>query len=133
MRALRERPSRFATSVGVALLYWQMGALETYLILRFLHAPVAAALAYGIEALAVVIETVLFFVPAKMGTQEGGKTLIFLVAGLDPAKGLALVLIRRIRELAWAAVGLGLLGAMPRRETRLSRDDAGAAQAARLT
>ncbi len=134
--ALRERPVRFAMSVGASLLYWQMGALETYLILRFLHAPVAAAWAYGIEALAVVIETLLFFVPAKMGTQEGGKTLIFLVAGLDPAKGLALGLIRRIRELAWAAVGLGLLGAMPRGEPLLSPDEdqgARAAQAARLT
>jgi uncharacterized protein (TIRG00374 family) len=133
LRALRERPGRFAMSVGASLLYWQMGALETYLILRFLHAPVDAARAYGIEALAVVIETMLFFVPAKMGTQEGGKTLIFLVAGLDPAKGLALGLIRRLRELAWAAAGLGLLGATPRREVFLSPDDARAAHAARLT
>jgi uncharacterized protein (TIRG00374 family) len=133
LRAMRERPGRFAMSVCASLLYWQMGALETYLILRFLHAPVAAALAYGIEALAVVIEGLLFFVPAKMGTQEGGKTLIFLLAGLDPAKGLALGLIRRIRELAWAAVGFGLLGATPSREALRSPDDARAAQAARLT
>lgn len=32
--ALRERPGRFAMSIGASLLYWQMGALETYLILR---------------------------------------------------------------------------------------------------
>ena len=106
MRALRERPGRFGLSVLTALMAWLMGAVEAFFILRFLRTPVPFGRAVGIEVLAVTIEGVLFFVPAKIGVQEGGKVLIFLAAGLSPAKGLAFGLARRIRELAWAAVGL---------------------------
>ena len=133
LRTLRQRPGRFGLSVAAALLVWQIGAVETLLILRLLRAPVGFARAYGIEVLAVAIEGVLFFVPAKMGTQEGGKVLIFLAAGLDPAKGLALGLVRRIRELAWAAIGLAILGGAGRRRSAAVPPEGLTAQSARLT
>ena len=90
IRAIRERPGRFGLSVLASLLAWLMGAVETFFILRFLRISVPFGRAVGIEVLAVTIEGVLFFVPAKVGVQEGGKVLIFLAAGLNPAKGLAL-------------------------------------------
>jgi hypothetical protein len=62
-----------------------------------------------VEVLSVAIDGMLFFVPAKAGTQEGGKVLIFTILGLDPAKGLALGIVRRIRELTWASIGLMIL------------------------
>ena len=49
-----------------------------------------------------------------MGTQEGGRVLIFIVLGLDPAAGLAAACVRRVRELAWAVPGLVLLGRLQR-------------------
>jgi uncharacterized protein (TIRG00374 family) len=110
LATLRARPARFSVAVMASLLAWQAGAVETWMILRFLRAPVGARQAYAIEVLAVVIEGALFFVPAKIGTQEGGKVLIFLGAGLDVAKGFMLGFVRRIRELCWAAVGFGILG-----------------------
>ncbi len=88
---------------------WALGILEVYLILTFLGVPVSVHRALTIEVLSVAIDGMLFFVPAKMGTQEGGKVLIFTLLGLDPAKGLALGILRRIRELTWALVGLLLL------------------------
>jgi len=124
LAALRARPSRFAAAVGFSLLAWQTGAVETWLIVRFLKQPLSPARAYAVEVLAVAIEGAFFFVPAKIGTQEGGKVLIFLAAGLDPAKGFTLGLVRRLRELCWAAVGLGLLGSRSRR--RPSGSPAGA-------
>ena len=131
LAALRARPLRFGGAVAASLLAWQAGAVETWLILRFLRAPVSARQAYAIEVLAVVIEGALFFVPAKIGTQEGGKVLIFLAAGLDAAKGFTLGFVRRLRELCWAAVGLALLGR--RGAARAAVSDAGARQLARLT
>ena len=107
---LRERPGHFALSAAASFLGWQMGVVETFLILKFLGTPVGWTVALAIEVLSVGIEGALFFVPAKMGTQEGGKVLIFLALGLDPAKGLALGFVRRLRELAWAAVGLAIFG-----------------------
>jgi hypothetical protein len=35
--------------------------------------------------------------------------VIFQVLGLDPTKGLALGIVRRLRELTWALVGLVVL------------------------
>ncbi|MGH9399995.1 MAG: lysylphosphatidylglycerol synthase domain-containing protein [Thermoanaerobaculia bacterium] len=110
LASLRSRPADFARSVGFAYIGWSVGVVETFLILRLLKAPVDWSRAFSIEVLAVTIEGILFFVPAKMGTQEGGKVLIFRAMGLDPARGLALGLVRRVRELAWAAAGLCILG-----------------------
>jgi uncharacterized protein (TIRG00374 family) len=117
-RAFRDRPGRFAVSVAVSFLAWQMGVVETLLVLALLRQPVDIATALTIEVLAVMIEGALFFVPARMGTQEGGRVLVFLALGLNPATGLALGLVRRLRELAWAAVGLALLGRFQRSPQR---------------
>lgn len=109
---LRNRPRDFALSVGFSFLAWLLGIVEVFLILRLLKAPVGWAAAFVIEVLSVAIEGTLFFVPAKVGTQEGGKYVIFLALGLDPVKGVALGLIRRLRGIAWAAVGLAVFGAL---------------------
>jgi putative membrane protein len=88
---------------------WALGVLEIYLILWFLGVPVSVHRALTIEVLSVAIDGMLFFVPAKAGTQEGGKVLIFTILGLDPGKGLALGIVRRIRELTWALIGMLIL------------------------
>jgi glycosyltransferase 2 family protein len=88
---------------------WALGVLEIYLILWLLALPATFTLALTIETLSQVIDAVLFFVPAKLGTQEGGKVVIFTALGIDATKGLSLALIRRLRELVWAAVGLLIL------------------------
>ena len=108
--SLRRRPGDFAASVALYYAGWLVGIVEVGLILALLRAPVSWRQAFAIEALSVAIEGAFFFVPAKMGTQEGGKYLIFHVLGLDPARGFALGFVRRLRELAWAAIGLALLG-----------------------
>jgi hypothetical protein len=122
LRTLHERPGRFAASVAASLLAWQTGVLETLLVLALLHQPVGLATAIAIEVSAVAIEGMLFFVPARMGTQEGGRVLIFLAMGLPAATGLALGLVRRLRELVWAAAGLAILGSL-----QVSRKAAGPA------
>ncbi len=90
-------------------LAWALGSVEVLLICHFLGLPVDLATAVTVETLSVFIDGVLFFVPGKLGTQEGGKVLIFLSLGLPPVSGLAFGLIRRIRELTWAGLGLACL------------------------
>jgi putative membrane protein len=99
----------FALSVACFFAGWCMGVVEIYLILWFLDVPVSVHRALTIEVLSVAVDGMLFFVPFKAGTQEGGKVLIFTLLGLDPAKGLAVGIVRRIRELTWAVIGLLLL------------------------
>jgi glycosyltransferase 2 family protein len=98
---------------------WALGAVEIYLILWLLSVPITVSRALTIEVLSVAIDAMLFFVPAKVGTQEGGKVLIFTILGLDPAKGLALGLLRHIRELTWALIGLLILSGQQRRSHRI--------------
>ncbi len=113
--AFRTRPGDLASAVLAFLAAWGVGVVEAFWILRFLGAPVSWGAAFAIESLSVLIETALFFVPAKIGTQEGGKVAIFLALGLDAAKGFALGFVRRLRELTWAFLGLLALAAMERR------------------
>lgn len=104
------RSSRaFLCSAGSFFLGWTCGVIEMYLILWFLDVGASVQRALTIEVLSAAIDGLLFFVPVKAGTQEGGKVLIFTLLGLGPAKGLAAGIIRRIRELTWAFVGLVIL------------------------
>jgi uncharacterized membrane protein YbhN (UPF0104 family) len=99
----------FVLSIASFFVGWSLGIVEIYLILWFLGVGATVQRALTIEVLSVAIDGMLFFVPAKAGTQEGGKVLIFTILGLDPAKGLSLGILRRIRELTWALVGLLIL------------------------
>ena len=99
----------FWASTGCFALGWALGSLEVFLIFHFLGLPIDLATAVTVETLSVFIDGVLFFVPGKLGTQEGGKVLIFIGLGLPPVAGLSFGLIRRVRELTWAGAGLACL------------------------
>lgn len=108
VRALHRDGFRFGLSVGAFALGWAFGVLEVYIVLWLLGVSPSWTMALAIEVFSATLDGLLFFVPAKLGTQEGGKVLIFSLLGLDPAKGLAAGVLRRIRELFWAGVGLAL-------------------------
>jgi glycosyltransferase 2 family protein len=102
--------SRAAASLGCFLAGWAVGAVEIYLILRGIGSPVGWRMALALEAGSALLDGILFFVPAKVGTQEGGKVALFAALGLDPARGLTVGVVRRIRELFYATLGLAALG-----------------------
>jgi glycosyltransferase 2 family protein len=106
---------RLAGSLACFVAGWAVGAAEIYLILYWLQAPVDWQTAVAVEIGSVLIDGILFFVPAKLGTQEGGKVVIFAALGLNPARGLTVGVVRRIRELTYAGVGLAALGALSAR------------------
>ncbi len=108
--AVRGRNGHLTISVLFFLGGWLVTGLEVFLILRFLGAPASAGTAFSIAVLMVFVEGVFFFVPARAGVLEGGLYAIFSVLGLDPVTGFSLALVRRLRELAWAAAGLMVLG-----------------------
>jgi uncharacterized protein (TIRG00374 family) len=106
---LKGQQGNFWASTGFFGLGWALGAVEVFLIFHFLGLPIDLATAITVETLSVFIDGVLFFVPGKLGTQEGGKVLIFMSLGLPPVSGLAFGIIRRIRELTWAGIGMAFL------------------------
>jgi uncharacterized protein (TIRG00374 family) len=112
--AFRSRPGDLVAAVLCFLGAWSVGVVEARLILDYLRAPVSWGTAFAIESLSVLIETAFFFVPAKMGTQEGGKVAIFAALGLATAKGFSMGFVRRLRELSWAFVGLVTFASLER-------------------
>jgi hypothetical protein len=113
--AMRERPLALAVAVLFFLCAWLVNVLEVGLVLALLGAPVSAGTAFAIAVLTVLVEGLFFFVPARVGVQEGGLYAVFLALGLDPARGFSLGLIRRLRELTWGLAGLAILALYRRR------------------
>ena len=112
---VRSHPERVALSTLLFALAYAWGALEAYWICRFLLHPVSPAAAFAIEVLSITIDGLLFVVPAKIGTQEGGKVVAFAALGLPTSLGFAFGVVRHVRELVWAAVGILLYGVAIRR------------------
>lgn len=109
-------PWRTVASLGCFVLGWTVGTAEIYLILHWVGAGVDWQTALALETGSVLVDGILFFVPAKVGTQEGGKVVLFAALGLSPARGLTVGVVRRIRELAYAGLGLVALGLLSARQ-----------------
>jgi hypothetical protein len=111
---LRRHPGRLAGSVLFFMLGYSWGAAEIWLICHFLGFPVGPETALCIEFLSNIVDSFAFMVPAKIGTQEAGKTVIFKGLGLAADVGFTVGLIRHSREMLWAGLGLGLYAARRR-------------------
>jgi hypothetical protein len=46
------------------------------------------------------------WIPARLGSDEGGAISAFALTGLSPLLGLSLALTRRTRDLLWALIGI---------------------------
>ena len=104
----RQHRGLFLKSVTFAFLGWVAGVVELYLTLYFLGIPVGFKELWVIESLLQFVRAASFFIPLSLGAQEGGLILIFTSMGMAGPLGLAVSFVRRIRELAWIALGLVL-------------------------
>ncbi len=105
----RRHFGRVIASTVCHLLGWVTSGLEAYVILRLLDVPVSLESALLVEACGTAIRFASFMIPAHIGALEGGLVGTFVAIGLDAGTGLSFVLIRRVRELVWVAVGFALL------------------------
>jgi hypothetical protein len=105
-----EHRFRFLGAVAWGFLGWCGGLIETWIVLRLL-APRAATFeaAFAVESLAMILNSVLIFVPAKIGSAEGVRVAVTTLVGLTAAQGAAYALVRRARELLWLAPGVVVL------------------------
>lgn len=108
-------PGRFALATACFVLGYAWGAAEVMLICHFLGHPLPLVTCLAVETLSNVVDSLMFMVPAKLGTQEAGKTAIFAGLGLPASQGLALGIIRHTRELLWAGAGFIMYAVHQRR------------------
>jgi uncharacterized protein (TIRG00374 family) len=105
----RREPARLALSILFHFIAWLIGALEPWLILRWIGLPVSVAQAAAIEAFSTGIRFAAFLVPGYLGALEAGHVAIFAALGLGAPAGLSFTLIRRVREAMWTGLGFLLL------------------------
>jgi multiple sugar transport system substrate-binding protein len=104
MAFCRQQPAALAAAVGVTLLSWLGIFAEYWLALRalgILLSPVQA-----IVALTAARVAFLAALPAGLGALEASQVLIFGALGVNPAAGLSLSLLIRVRDTALAAFGV---------------------------
>lgn len=106
---------RLVASAAVHAVAWATGGLEIYIVLRLLGTEVPLLTALIIESFASGVKFASFMVPASLGALEGGYVAFFEAFGLTATGGLAFVLVRRLREMAWAGVGFLAMGVSSRR------------------
>jgi len=105
------RRLRLAASCLCYLAAWSIGPIEIYILLHLLYEPVTVQTAVLVEALGLLIERATFMIPAKLVSQEGGKALILAMLGYSADVGFAIGFLRRIKEMVWVMLGLGIFTA----------------------
>ena len=85
---------------------WVVGAGEIWIALWALGSPVTVWDAIILESLLQLVRGVAFIVPAALGVQEGALLGLGIAFGLAPETGLALSLVRRVRDLSLGIPGL---------------------------
>ena len=113
---LSRHPGRLVGSTLFFMLGYSWGAAEIWLICLFLGAPIGPEAALCVEFLSNLVDSFAFMVPAKIGTQEAGKTVIFKGLGLSAELGFTVGFIRHAREMLWAGSGLAMYAAHGRRD-----------------
>jgi putative membrane protein len=88
------------------VLCWCLGALEIWLALYFLGAPLSIAECLILESLGQALRSAAFLVPAGLGVQEGGFILLGAAFGLSSPIALAMSLTKRVREVVFGGASL---------------------------
>jgi uncharacterized protein (TIRG00374 family) len=104
----RGQRGRFAAALVLALMNWVIGAIELYVVLRFLGHGISLTDAWVVETVVQLVRAAAFFIPAGIGAQEGAFLVVVAALTGQPSLGLAVAAVRRFREIVWIAWGLVL-------------------------
>lgn len=107
-------PARFGTALAIAFAVWVVGAVEIYVTLDWLGHPVTWQEAWIIEAAAQLVRAGTFFIPASIGAQEGAFVVLSSAITGSPAVGVAVAVVRRLREIVWFGLGFAVGPLVPR-------------------
>ena len=113
-------PQRLWRVFALDLGFHVLAVLETYLTLLWLLGDRSPTIVQSIifEALNRVITVVFKFVPFRVGVDEASAGALAPVLSINPAAGVALAVVRKVRNLFWAAIGLALVAAHPAEATK---------------
>ncbi len=111
-------PSRLVQVFLLDLFYHAVAVLEVFVTLDWLmdgRGP-TFVMAVVFETLNRVVTVVFKFVPFRVGVDEALSGALAPLVAVDPVSGVALAVVRKVRSLFWAAVGLGAIALHPSRD-----------------
>ncbi|HON78849.1 MAG TPA: lysylphosphatidylglycerol synthase transmembrane domain-containing protein [Spirochaetota bacterium] len=85
------------------------GFLEIFLIIKFIGIDISVSHGLFVYIFGLFLTSAIFFMPANLGTSEGSYSLALKLLGYDPALGLSVGIIRRLRSFVWSAIGMCIL------------------------
>ena len=94
-----KRLKEFGIACSWRMMGWILGTGEVWLALYVLGHPISFIEAFMLESIGQAIRSSAFIIPGAYGVQEGGYIFLGSFVGLDPESGLALSLVKRVREL----------------------------------
>ena len=101
----RKDRRHFAFSTAAYFCGWLADSLEILLVSHLLGMPIDMSQAVAVEAYIGVAKGLGIFVPGALGVQESGIVFLGLLFGMPPALGVAYAIIRRGRDVVYAAIG----------------------------
>jgi putative membrane protein len=111
---------RLGLSLGLHLIAWALGAVETWIAFRLLGVEIRPAEAIVIDGLFVTVRSFAFAVPAAVGVQEGAYVVLCALFGIGAPTALAFSLVRRARDLLVGAPAV-LVWQLIERQRRTAR------------
>lgn len=105
----RQRRALVGRMFWIGIACQLLAAAEVVIVLWSLHLPIHFLAVLTIEGITRGMKLVSGWIPARLGSDEGGAISAFAVIGFLPVFGLALAFTRRLRDLLWALTGLAWL------------------------
>lgn len=113
----RREPGRLGQVFVLDLAYHAVAVVEVFITLQWLMGDRGPTLAMAIvfESLNRIVTVLFKFVPFRVGVDEALNGALAPLVAVDPASGVALAVVRKIRSLFWAAIGLVTVAMHPAR------------------
>jgi hypothetical protein len=116
-------PRRLWRVFALDLLFHALAVVEVFVTLQWLLGNRSPTFVQAIvfEALNRVVTAVFKFVPFRVGIDEATAGALAPILSANPAAGVALAVVRKVRNLFWAAIGLGFVAVHPGETTKVTK------------
>jgi lysylphosphatidylglycerol synthase-like protein len=116
-------PGRLWRVFALDLMFHTLAVLEVFVTLQWLLGNRSPTFVQAIvfEALNRVVTAVFKFVPFRVGIDEASAGALAPMLSVNPAAGVALAVVRKVRNLFWAAVGLAFVAVQPGETTKVTK------------
>ncbi len=102
--------ARFFLILAIEMCFHISGVIEGYITLYFISAVAPTLLtAFILESVNRLINVVFKLIPLRAGVDEGGTATLAKILGFSTTTGVTLAIVRKGRDICWAAIGFALM------------------------